>query len=119
MQRALEGARTDYGKFLEQHRSELFADVAEARAKIAESVAQAAREALRGFGQWSDMAYVLKSLQPPVEPADSTAPAQNISVVLGVGTTRPSGPDRGEIEQALRYLVSLGPGPAQGGEDAA
>ena len=119
MQRALEAARTDYGAFLSKHRSELFADVAEARAEIAASVSEAAREALRGFGKWSDMHYTLKSLQPPVEPADSTAPAQNISVVLGVGTARSSGPDRGEIEQALRYLVSLDPGPAQGDENAA
>ncbi len=127
--RAVESAREDYAKFMQEHQQELYQDIAERRAELAASVAEAARDALRGFGQWSDLAYTLRSLQPPVAPPETGPPgsedARTIrpptnSFVGGGGIqTAQRGPDRGAIEQALAYLMSLDTGPAKGDESAA
>ena len=119
MSRALEAARTDMGVLLQQHRAALFADVAECRAQIAREAATAAREALVAYSRYEDLHYTLKALQPPPQPVDSNAPPQRLTqTIIGVATTQ-GGPARGDVEEALRHLVSLGSGPSQGGEDAA
>lgn len=119
MSRALQAAQTDHGAFLAKHRGELFADVAGARSEIAAKVAESAREALAGFGRYEDIHYVLKGLQPPPQPVDSNAPPQRLTqTLIGVATTQ-SGPARGDVEEALRHLISLATGPGQGDENAA
>lgn len=119
MARAADGARADLGAFLAKHQGELYQDVVAARAQIASKVAVAAREALAGYGQWHGLGYTLKDLTPPPQPVEN-APAQRLTqVIAGVQTTRSGGPDRGVIENALSYLMSLAENPVTGDEDAA
>ena len=120
MGRALQAAQTDLGTFLAQHQGALYEDVAQARAEIAAKVAESARVALADYVRYEDLFYTAKALQPPPQPVDSNAPAQRLTqAFIGIHTTRSSGPARGDVEEALRYLVSLATGPGQGGEDEA
>jgi hypothetical protein len=121
--RALESARSDYGTFLQEHRSELYHDVAVQRQGLAASIAASARAALVDFSQHEDLHYVLKELQPPVAPVESSEPAQRLTqVVIGLQTTRSSGPARGDVEAMLSYLIGLAASqasPGEGNSDAA
>ena len=116
MTRALEAARTDYGVFLQKHRAELFRDVAKQRSQIAREAAASAREALAAYSRFEDLRYVLKGLEPPIEAADNTAPAQRLTTaVIGLQTTGSTGPDRGQVEAMLSYVASLGQDTTEGG----
>jgi hypothetical protein len=116
--RALEEALSDLGVYRAEHRDALYADVVRFRGEIARDFAEHAKAAAAGFGRWSDLAYTLKDLTPPVE-HDENAPAVHSSIhVIGVQTTQSSGPDRGHVEGMLNYLVSLAPDEA-GESDAA
>ncbi len=118
MGRALQAAQTDLGTFLAQHQAELYRDVQAARSQIGARVAEAARAALVDYVRYEDLLYVLKGLQPPAAPVESDAPPQRLTnVIIGPVATHRTGPDRGEVEQILTYLVSLAS--EEGGKDAA
>ncbi len=111
--RALEAAQSDLGAFRAEHSGALFADLEHFRGEIARDFAKHAQRAMQGFGRYSDLAYLLKNLEPPVDD-----PGPRFFPVIGVHTTK-SGPDRGEIEQVLSYLIGLAPAEEGGASDAA
>lgn len=120
MGRALQAAQADLGTFLAEHQGALYEDVAQARAEIGRKVAESARAAIADYVRYEDLHYVLKSLQPPPAQPDFNAPAERLTTVIaGVKTTRSGGPDRGVIENALHYLMSLAENPVTGTEEVA
>lgn len=119
LSRAAEAATADLGVFRAKHRAQLFEDVARARHEIAQEVARSAREALAAFGNYENLHYALKDLQPPATAAEPSAPARNTNVFMGFNTTRRAGPDRGVIEGTLQHLISLAETGEVGGADAA
>jgi hypothetical protein len=113
MARALQSAQEDLSNFLARHQAELYQDVLEARHKIAKELSKDAQAALSGFARWADLYYPLRDLTPAA-PVQEGAEAQKLTqTIVGIQTTRSSGPDRGEVESLLQYLIGLG------GDDAA
>ena len=109
LSRALQAVQTDLGAFRAKRQAALFNDVLDARQQIANQLAEHARGALRDFTRWSDLHYVVRDLTPP-EPTQENQPAERSTIVYGparVATTS-SGPARGNVEQMLQHLISLG-----------
>ncbi len=122
--RALQAAREDFGHYLAAHQSALYQDVLEAHNRIGREVAQAAQEAQRSYSRYEDMRRTLKDLAPPPPSIETGPPGSDERGVVRttnsfIGMFRAqTGPQRGEIEAALSYLVSLG-AEDQEGDDAA
>jgi multidrug efflux pump subunit AcrA (membrane-fusion protein) len=120
LQRATEDAQGELAEYRAKHGAALYQAVLEARNEIARAIAEHARAAAARFGWWSDMHYLLKDLTPPAPSEDTeSAPMGNSMSVLGVVSTRSSGPARGEVEAMLAYLTSLAPKEVQEESDAA
>jgi hypothetical protein len=112
LERRLTLAGTDRARYLSEHHAEIAGLLEEAHDAEGERVAAAASEALaallRRF-QAEDDARNLARLHPAPAP-ENTGEAESVATVWGHVNTRSvtGGPQRGTLEQTLRYLVSLG-----------
>ena len=108
----------DRGRYISEHHGEILSLLAESHAAQGERVAAAATEALaalEALHKSEDDARNLQRLHPAPAPENVGGP-QNSVIVWGALTTRnyAGGPQRGELEGTLRYLVSLGAGTVVG-----
>ena len=104
--RAVEGVQADIGQLREENQQALFADVLASRAKIAKQMSEAASVAASGYAQYENLSRLVKTLAPAA-PVAEIGPARSTTAVIGYQTTQ-RGPNRGDIEAALGYLVELG-----------
>ncbi len=121
-------AETDRARYLSEHHAEILTLLQRAHGDHGERVAAAATvalEALTAYHGAEDAARNLQRLHPAPAAENSGGP-ESVSVVWGALTTRnyAGGPQRGDLEGTLRYLISLGaPTIVEGGgeddEDAA
>jgi hypothetical protein len=128
LQRRLALAVADRGRFLSEHHGEILDLLAGAHAAEGQRVAAAAGEALAAllaYHKAEDDARNLARLHPAPQEENRGGP-ESIAVVWGHVNTRnfTGGPQRGELEGTLQYLISLGaPTIVEGGgeddEDAA
>jgi hypothetical protein len=124
--RRLALANGDRARYLSEHHAEILALLGEAHAVEGGRVAAAATEALTAllaYHKAEDDARNLQRLHPAPAPENVGSP-ENVSVVWGALTTRnyAGGPQRGELESTLQYLISLGAptivGAVEEGEDS-
>ncbi len=130
LQRRLALAVADRGRYLADHHKEILSLLQQAHAREGEKVAAAASEALDAllaYHRAEDSARNLQRLHPAPLPENVGSP-ESVSVVWGGLTTRnfTGGPQRGNLESTLQYLISLGAPTVvgaveddEGGEDAA
>jgi hypothetical protein len=127
--RRLRLAEGDRARYLSEHQGEILAHLEAAHATEGERVAaaaEAALTALTAYHRAEDDARNLQRLHPAPSPENVGSP-ESTSVVWGHVNTRnyAGGPQRGDLEGTLQYLVSLGaPTVIEGGaedddEDAA
>jgi hypothetical protein len=120
--RALQAAREEYGEHLAAAQAELYRDVLGARDAVAREAAEAAEVTRRAYSRYEALARTVRDLTP-APPTDEYAPSQRITNSFYGLHTRQLGPARGDIEQALGYLISLPPSEAEsqeaGGDAAA
>ncbi len=126
--RRLALAVADRGRYLFEHHELILGRLAEAHAAEGQRVsaaAEAALAALTAYHRAEDDARNLQRLHPAPSPENTSGP-ESTSVVWGALTTRnfTGGPNRGDLEGTLQYLISLGfPTIVEGGgeddEDAA
>jgi hypothetical protein len=124
--RRLALAKGDRARYLSEHHGEILAHLGAAHAAEGERVAAAASEALAALAAYhgaEDAARNLQRLHPAPAPENVGGP-QNSVTVWGALTTRnyAGGPQRGDLEATLQYLISLGAptvieGGAEEGED--
>ena len=108
----------DRGRYISEHHAEILTLLQRAHGDHGERVAAAATvalEALTAYHGAEDAARNLQRLHPAPQPENTSGP-ESTSVVWGALTTRnyAGGPQRGELEGTLRYLVSLGAGTVVG-----
>ncbi len=118
LQRRLALALADRGRYLSEHHEEILSLLQLAHAEESQRVAAAAEqalEALLALFKSEDDARGLARLHPAPAPENVGGP-QNSVTVWGALSTRnyAGGPQRGELEGTLRYLVSLGAGTVVG-----
>jgi hypothetical protein len=127
LQRRLALAVADRGRFLSEHHGEILALLAGAHAAEGQRVAAAAGDALEALAAYhraEDDARNLQRLHPAPSPENTSGP-ESTSVVWGHVNTRnfTGGPQRGDLEGTLQYLISLGaptvvePGAEEGEDD--
>jgi hypothetical protein len=127
--RRLALAVAERGRYLSEHHAEILTLLQRAHGDHGERVAAAATvalEALTAYHGAEDAARNLQRLHPAPQPENTSGP-ESTSVVWGALTTRNyvGGPQRGDLEGTLQYLISLGaPTIVEGGgeddeEDAA
>jgi hypothetical protein len=112
LQRRLALAVADRGRYISEHHAEILSHLGEAHAAEGARVAAAASEALEAllaYHRAEDDARNLQRLHPAPAPENVGGP-QNSVTVWGALTTRnyAGGPQRGDLEGTLQYLVSLG-----------
>jgi hypothetical protein len=122
--RRLALAVAERGRFLSEHQGEILAHLEAAHATEGERVAaaaEAALTALTAYHRAEDDARNLQRLHPAPQEENWGSP-ESTSVVWGALTTRnyAGGPQRGDLEATLQYLISMGAGTVVegGGEDA-
>jgi hypothetical protein len=126
LERRLRLAETERARYISEHHGEILGMLQQAHASEGERVAGAASEALAALAAYhraEDDARNLARLHPRPA-AENTGGPESTSVVWGALTTRnyAGGPQRGDLEGTLQYLVSLGAptvieGGAEEGED--
>jgi len=124
LERRLRLAETDRARYLQSHHEEILGLLQQAHAREGEKVAAAASEALESllaYHRAEDDARNLARLHPRPA-AENVGSPESVSVVWGALTTRnyAGGPQRGDLEGTLQYLISLGAGTVVGaveGED--
>jgi len=114
----------DRGRYISEHHGGILKLLGAAHAAEGERVAAAASEALAALAAYhgaEDTARNLQRLHPAPAPENVGGP-QNSVTVWGALTTRnyAGGPQRGDLEATLQYLISMGaPTIVEGGgEDA-
>jgi hypothetical protein len=112
LQRRLALAVAERGRFLSEHQGEILALLGEAHSAEGERVAaaaEAALTALTAYHRAEDDARNLQRLHPAPQEENWGSP-ESTSVVWGALTTRnyAGGPQRGDLEGTLQYLISLG-----------
>jgi hypothetical protein len=124
LQRRLALAVAERGRYLSEHHGELLDLLSGAHAAEGQRVAAAAGEALSAllaYHKAEDDARNLQRLHPAPQEENWGSP-ESTSVVWGALTTRnyAGGPQRGDLEATLQYLISMGaPTIVEGGgEDA-
>jgi hypothetical protein len=124
--RRLTLAVADRGRYISENHEVILGLLGAAHAAEGERVAAAASEALAALAAYhgaEDAARNLARLHPRPA-AENTGGPESTSVVWGALTTRnyAGGPQRGDLEGTLQYLVSLGAGTVVGaveeGEDS-
>jgi len=112
LERRLSLANSDRARHISEHHERILALLEEAHASQGSRVAAAASEALEALSAYhraEDEARNLRRLHPAPALENSGGP-ESTSVVWGHVNTRnfTGGPQRGDLEGTLRYLVSLG-----------
>jgi hypothetical protein len=112
LERRLALAVADRARYISEHHAEILSHLGEAHAAEGARVAAAASEALEAllaYHRAEDDARNLQRLHPAPAPENVGSP-QNSVTVWGALTTRnyAGGPQRGDLEGTLQYLVSLG-----------
>jgi hypothetical protein len=127
LERRLTLAGSDRSRYIQEHGEELMRLLARAQAaegeKVAEGASKVLEDLLRYFKCEDDARAMRRLIPEPVE-ENTGEPQKTVAVWGPVGTqTVTGGPRRGDLEGALRYLVSLGGGTVVGegaeGSDAA
>jgi hypothetical protein len=129
LERRLRLAEGDRARYLSEHHGEILELLGAAHATEGVRVAAAAEAALAALAAYhkaEDDARNLARLHPRPA-AENTGGPESTSVVWGALTTRnyAGGPNRGDLEGTLQYLISLGgativeAGAEEGEEDAA
>lgn len=112
LQRRLALAVAERGRFLSEHQGEILALLGEAHSAEGERVAAAAEAALAALLAYHGAEDAARNLQRlhPVPQEENWGSPESTSVVWGALTTRnyAGGPQRGDLEGTLRYLISLG-----------
>jgi hypothetical protein len=121
LERRLTLAGSDRSRYIREHHEELMRLLAEAQTaegeKVAEGASRVLEDLLRYF-QAEDDARAMTRLVPATAPENTGEPQKTVAVWGNMTTQNVTGgPRRGDLEQALRYLVSLGE-PTVVGEDA-
>jgi hypothetical protein len=113
LQRRLDLARSDRSRYVQEHHDRLARLLEEARRAEAARVAAGAGEVLAWLGEYfaaEDNLRALARLNPPVPPENAGGPESHTTVWGNINTRNVTGgPRRGDLEGALKYLVSLGP----------
>jgi hypothetical protein len=112
LERRLRLAETDRALYLSEHHKEILSLLSQAHGEHGERVAAAATQALAAlldYHRSEDAARDLQRLHP-APAAENTGGPESVSVVFGHVNTRnfTGGPQRGDLEATLRYLISLG-----------
>jgi hypothetical protein len=112
LSRRLTLANSDRAHYLQSHHEEILGLLQQAHAREGEKVAAAASEALVALAAYhgaEDSARNLQRLHPAPLP-ENVGPPESVSVVWGALSTRnyAGGPQRGDLEGTLQYLISLG-----------
>jgi hypothetical protein len=107
--RRLALAQGDRARYISEHHAEILALLQQAHAAEGERVAAAASDALAAYHGAEDAARNLQRLHPAPAPENVGGPQSSVTV-WGALTTRnyAGGPQRGDLEGTLQYLVSLG-----------
>lgn len=109
--RTIQAVHEEIGAFMAEHQAAVYADVVEARHKVAEQLAEHARATLSHYARFEDLGQHCKRLRP-VEPVVEGLPAARLTNSFAgmVHTTQTDAPPRGHVESVLAYLTSLGDG---------
>lgn len=112
LERRLTLAGSDRSRYIQEHHEELMRLLAQAQAAEGEKVAAGASKVLEDLLRYfkaEDDARAMTRLVPATAPENTGEPQKTVTV-WGSMTTQNvmGGPRRGDLEQALRYLVSLG-----------
>jgi hypothetical protein len=120
LQHRLALAQSDVSKYVQAHHEELYALLDEAQRAEAAKVAEGARKLLAGLSRYYAVDEDVKAMRPmlpgPPEtgPPGSADPTPLTQVFMGLTTQKVmGGPQRGEIEETLRYLASLADEPEE------
>jgi hypothetical protein len=118
LERRLRLAEGDRARYLSEHHGEILAHLEAAHATEGERVAAAAEAALAAllaYHRAEDDARNLARLHPAPAQENTSGP-ESVSVVWGHVNTRnfTGGPNRGDLEGTLQYLISLGAGTVVG-----
>jgi hypothetical protein len=110
LRKAVSDAAHDHHAYLVKHRAELLRDLARAREELAAEVVALAPKVAERYAKLLDLEGVAKKLTPAPAPVESDAPARDTQVFIAPATTATlrGGPDRGQVEQILAHLGSLG-----------
>jgi chromosome segregation ATPase len=127
LERRLTLAGSDRSRYIQEHHAELVRLLAQARDAEGENIAEGASRVLEDLLRYfkcEDDARAMRRLIPEPVQENTGEPERAVAVWGPVGTqTVTGGPRRGDLEGALRYLVSLGGGTVVGegaeGSDAA
>jgi hypothetical protein len=110
--RRLALAQSDRSRYVQEHHQQLSLLLEEARRAEAARLAVGAGQTLEwllSFFQAEDNLRALSRLNPPVQPENSGGPERTTTILGPLTRAATGGPRRGDLESALRYLVSLGP----------
>jgi hypothetical protein len=111
--RRLALAQSDRARYVQEHHERLARLLAGAQAAEAAKVSAGANELLGwllSYFEAQDNLRSLSRLNPPVQPENAGGPESHTTVWGNINTRNVTGgPRRGDLESALRYLVSLGP----------
>jgi hypothetical protein len=120
--KALEGAQSDLGHYMNARRAEIRASILDALHDKAAQLRVHATAAAQLYAAIEDSRYTLRDLAPPAV-AEYSGEAQPLTVAIvgAVQTTKSAGPARGDVEGILRYLATLEAqfaGPSEATEEA-
>jgi DNA repair exonuclease SbcCD ATPase subunit len=122
LERRLALAGSDRSRFIQEHHEDIMRLLAQAHATEGEKVAEGARQVLADLLRYfkaEDDARALRRLVPEPVSENVGEPERTTQVWGPVGTkTFAGGPPRGDLEGALRHLISLGPATEIGGSEA-
>jgi chromosome segregation ATPase len=112
LERRLTLAGSDRSRYIQEHHEELMGLLAQAQAAEGEKVAEGASKVLEDLLRYfkaEDDARAMTRLVPATAPENTGEPQKTVAVWGNMTTQNVTGgPRRGDLEQALRYLVSLG-----------
>jgi hypothetical protein len=104
--RAATDAQSDLARFIAKHRAAIRANVLGALRDKAQRLHEHATEAAQLYATIADSGCDLKDLTPPPPSDEPVGTGQNMMSIISI-TRQSIGPNRGDVEAALSYLVSL------------
>jgi hypothetical protein len=112
LERRLRLAEGERARYISEHHGEILAHLGAAHAAEGERVAAAASEALAALAAYHGAEDAARNLQRlhPAPAQENVGGPQSMVTVWGNLTTRnyAGGPQRGDLEGTLQYLISLG-----------